>query len=397
VSGQETFPFPLSLDDFGCTADRYARRRQKCPLGTVTLPSGDQACLLVRYDDVAQALRSRSLSRDLRAPRAPRLLADLDMSANPNLIINLDPPEHTRLRRLVQAAFTPARVAAWRPVIQGIASQLLADMAARGPAVDLVSSLARPLALHVMCELLGVPAADREAFTSWTESFFSTAPAQQRMESGGRFLSYVRDLVLTCRASPGDGLIDALIAARDDDDRLTEAELRHMISTLIIAGHENTAGALARGVFALLRDPAQYAALRGDPSLLPAAVEEILRFEMPSEGALLRVATRDLDLPSGGIAAGDAVLACIPSANRDPGHFADPERFDIARTANPHLAFGAGAHFCVGAALARLELGVALEALTGRFPGLRLACDAGNVPFSEATLIRAPRCLPVTW
>jgi nocardicin N-oxygenase len=170
-----------------------------------------------------------------------------------------------------------------------------------------------------------------------------------------------------------------------------------MISTLFIAGHENTAAALARGVYALLRHD-QYSALCADQSLAQSAVEEILRCEMPSQSALLRVAAADLRLPEGEvIAQGEAVLACIPAANRDPAQFSDPERLDIRRDPNPHLSFGSGPHYCVGAALARLEMRVALEALTSRLPALRLDCAPENVRFTTASLIRAPVSLPVAW
>jgi cytochrome P450 len=214
VTSCEAFPFDILPSDYGSTTSHYQQRRNECPIGLVTMPSGDRAWLLVGYDDVEAALRSRSLSRNLRAPSAPRIFAGLDMSANPNLMINLDPPSHTRLRQLVQVAFNISNVKAWQPAIRHLAERLIDDLVANGPAQDLVTSFTRPLAIGVMCEVLGVPSADRQAFTGWSESFFSTAPAEERMASGSEFLRYVRDLIRTCRANPKNGLIDALISAR---------------------------------------------------------------------------------------------------------------------------------------------------------------------------------------
>lgn len=397
MSNADVFPFPILPADFGSSSSNYVRRREKCPMGRVILPSGDQALLLVGYNDVAQVLRSKHFSRDLRAPSAPRVFEGLDMSSNPNLLINLDPPAHTRLRRLVQKAFNPVKISEWQSAIHGIVTRLIDDLIADGPPQDLVKALTSPLAMHAICEIIGVQETGRQIFANWKQGFFSTASAQERLRSGGLFLRRISDLVQACRANPGDGLIDRLVAIQDNAGGLTEPELRHMISTLFIAGYENTSATIARGVFALMRNPPQYKAICADLSIADLAVEEILRYEIASESALLRVASADVTLPSGQVPAGTAVLPCIPAANRDPSYFARPDRFDIHRTQNPHLSFGAGPHFCLGAELARLELSIALKELARRVPSLRLACPAEDVVFTAHSLVRSPLCVPVAW
>jgi cytochrome P450 len=196
---------------------------------------------------------------------------------------------------------------------------------------------------------------------------------------------------------PGDGLVDSLIRARDVDAALSEDELLQMIAALLIGGQENTSATLARGIFTLLRHRDWYAELCADPHLVESAVEEILRFEVPSEGAFLRVTTEDVELPSGVIPKGSAVQVSVPAANRDGNRFQDPERFDIRRQSNPHLTFGVGAHFCIGAPLARLELQVAIAAITGRLPGLRLAISPADVRYAQDTMVRPLLSLPVDW
>ena len=255
------------------------------------------------------------------------------------------------------------------------------------------------LPIRVICQLLDVPPDDQKRLIGWTGTFFSTASASlhERAAANQEFFTYVRDLVASRRARPGNGLVDSLIHAADVAGTLSEAELYQMIVALFIGGQENTSATLARGIFTLLRNREQYEALSADPGLVDGAVEEILRFDVPSEGAFLRVATEDVQLSVGNIEKGCAVQASLAAANRDQSHFSDPERFDIRRAPNPHLTFGAGAHFCVGAPLARLELQIALGTLASRFPGLRLAVPVAGVRYAEDTLVRALLSLPVTW
>jgi len=395
----DAFPFPLHPDEFGTSSRQHRLRREQCPLGEVLLPSGDQAHLVVAYEDVAKVLRDRRFSRNLRYPGAPRMVREADMSDHPDAIINHDPPEHGRFRQTIQGAFSPSQEPVWRPVVQRIVDGLLDSIAAAGPPSDLVKDFAGVLPIAVMCALVGVPAEDTGLFQEWTGVFFAVdqASTEERLRANKEFLAYIRAFLDRRRKEPGQDLVDVLVAACDVEQRLSEAELVQMVTALLIGGHENTASTLARGVFTLLRHPGQFAALRDDPALTGPAVEEVLRFEVPSEGAFLRVATEETPLSAGSVQAGRAVQVSIPGANRDPRHFPDPERFDIHRAANPHLTFGLGAHFCPGAPLARLELSLALRGLAERFPGLRLAIAPEDVRYAEGALIHPLLSLPVAW
>lgn len=391
------FPFVLEPGDFGTPTRLYEPDR--CPLSTIELPSGDLAFFVIGRDDVELVLKDRRFSRNFRYPGAPRMVKETDLSTVPDAIVNVDPPEHTRLRRIITGSFRPRHAAKWRPVIERITADLLDVMVASGPPADLVPGYASLLPIRVMCELLDVPAEDQANIISWTGIFFDTATAStaERTQAGIAFLTYVRDLVVSRRKTPGSGMVDELIEACDSQGALTESELYQMISALFIGGQENTSAILARGVFTLLREPDRYAALVADPGLIEAAVEEILRFDVASEGAFLRVATSDVELAGGVVPRGSAVQVSIPSANRDPSWFTEPASFDLRRASNPHVTFGAGAHFCPGAALARLELQVALAAITARLPGLRLAIPPDEVRYAQDTLVRAILTLPVAW
>jgi cytochrome P450 len=394
----EAFPFHLLPGDFGTPTRLYARQ-PACPIRNIRLPSGDLARLVLDYGDVERVLRDRRFSRNFRYPGAPRLVAVDDMSANPDAIVNVDPPEHTRLRRTVQSAFRPGRTQEWRPVVRRTVDELLDDIVAAGPPADLVARFARLVPIRVICDLLGVSSADQGRLISWTSVFFATSAvsASDRAAAGTEFVGYLRELVADRRAAPGDGLVDSLIAACDADGALSEAELYQMIAAMFIGGQENTSAILARGIFTLLRHRDQFEALAAEPALVESAVEEILRFDVASEGAFLRVSTQDIALSAGTIPAGSAVQVSLPAANRDARRFAEPERFDIRRDPNPHLTFGAGAHFCVGAPLARLELATALGAIVTRLPELRLAGSVAETEYAQDTLVRSLLSLPVAW
>jgi cytochrome P450 len=393
----EAFPFALEPADFGTPTRLYGPDR--CPVSQITLPSGDRAYFVIGRDDVETVLKDRRFSRNFRYPGAPRMVKETDMSTNPDAIVNLDPPEHTRLRRIISGSFRPRHAAAWRPVIGKVVDSLLDDFISAGPPADLVANYAELLPIRVMCDLLDIPAQDQPDLIAWTGIFFETGPAstKERTQAGIAFITYVRDLVARRRAEPGSGIVDELIAACDTEGAMSPAELYQMISALFIGGQENTSAVLARGIYALLREPERYADLVADPTLIEPAVEEILRYEVMSEGAFLRVTTCDVELAGGKIPQGSAVQVSIPSANRDPALFPDPDTFDLRRPANPHLTFGIGAHFCPGALLARLELAVALGTLVARLPDLRLAIRPEEVRYAQDTLVRALLSLPVTW
>ncbi|WP_306316848.1 MULTISPECIES: cytochrome P450 [unclassified Streptomyces] len=395
-----TFPFPPG--PYGSPPAAYAARRAAaCPLAPVTLPSGDEALLATAYDDVRQVLTDPRFSRNLRHPGAPRMLADADFSDDPNALVNMDPPDHTRLRRIVQATFTPRRAESWRPRIQAVTDELLDDLRGREGPVDLMTAFAFPLPIAIICALLGVPAQHSPRFRAWSDAFLSTSTssAPQRAAAATEFSAYVDELIAARREAPGDDLLDALIDAHDEGDRLSEVELARMVRGLIIAGHETTGNVIGRAVVTLLRHPDQLAALRADPeSLLPAAVEEILRTEVPGHGGLLRLAREPVSLPSGAVVEpGQAVLAPVVAANYDPGHFPEPERLDFRRPANKHIAFGHGPHHCLGANLARVELQVAIGSLVTEFPTLALACADQDLSWTTGSRVCGLRSLPVTW
>jgi cytochrome P450 len=308
-------------------------------------------------------------------------------------ILNVDPPEHTRLRKLVQPSFTASAIEKLRPRIQQITDDLLdvaetvaAERGERAPdrQMELISQFSYPLPITVICEMLGIPPEDREQTRRWSEDLLSSQ-SPDRMEeirrNIGEFIAYLRDLFARKRETPGDDLISQLLQVEVDGDRLTEDEVLAMVFILFVAGHITTVNLIANGVFALLTHPEQAAKLRSDPGLVANAVEEVLRYYGPAETTTPRFAREDVELGGQAIAKGDPLLIVLAAADRDPARFADPQAFDITRDdANRHIAFGKGVHACLGAPLARLEGQIALETLFRRYPDLRLA-----VPESEIT------------
>ncbi|RVX43761.1 cytochrome P450 [Nonomuraea polychroma] len=390
-----TWPWPdLPPGPFGTPSHELGRRHAEAPLEHTTMPSGDQVPMIVRYEDVRTVLTSPASSRNLRTPGLPRMVSGTALEDDPAALINQDPPEHTRYRRIMQGTFTPRHIERWRPRAAAIANELID---AAGQEFDVVTDFALPLPARVICEMLGVPMDRFEQFRGWTEMFLSTSQASAEARGSGfaAFMAYARELIKAHRTRPGNDLIDLLIDARDEGDRLSEDELTHMVFTLIMAGHETTASMIIRGTFRLLHHPDQYALLVARPELLEPAVEEILRCEGPGGNGLLRRVTEDLDLSDGTIPAGTVVLPNPTAANHDPSAFDDPLRFDIQRFAgspapNAHLAFGHGTHYCLGANLARMELQEAFRALATRLPGLHAQEDLSTVRWSDDGLIYRP-------
>jgi cytochrome P450 len=298
------------------------------------------------------------------------------------------------LRRLVQKAFTPGRVAALRPRIEAITASLL-DAMAEG-VVDLITAFAFPLPMTVICELLGIPDGDREEFKTWSQVILSsTATFDEYRAAGGAMYAYFTRLLADKRAAPADDLLSALITARDSGDSLDEPELLAMIFLLLVAGHETTVNLIATGTLALLTHPSELSRLRADPSLLPGAIEELLRYANPLNHATDRYAPEPLEVGGVMIPADEPVLVVTSSANRDPARFPDPDRLDLGRDASGHVAFGHGIHYCVGAPLARLEGEIAFGALLSRFPGLSLAVDPATLRWRPSSLIHGLETLPV--
>lgn len=316
------------------------------------------------------------------------------------VLSNTDPPAHTRLRQLVAASFTPRLIEGLRPRVEALVEELL-DRAEEAGRFDAIADFAYPLPAIVIAELLGAPVEDREQFTRWSADIIAFVGSGrvdlERADRADRTISefqrYLAAVIAERRRTPRDDLLSLLIAASVGEAPLSEDELVATCITLLFAGHETTANLIGNGLLALLHHPAQLAALRAQPTLAPAAVEEMLRYDGPVQ-RVRRVATADLELGGRQIRAGELVMAFLGSANRDPEAFADPDRFDIARPAPRHLAFGHGIHFCVGATLARLEAPIALRAIVSRFPGLRL--QEGAAPcFKPNMTFRGLASLPL--
>jgi cytochrome P450 len=368
------------------------------------LPSGDTVRTASRHADVRQLLTDPRFTRDLRRASGTRMVRGEDISDDRDSLLNMDPPRHTRLRRIVAGAFAPRQVTAWRPRVTEITQRLAAEMAGHGSPADLVQAFAFPLPVRVICGLLGVPETDRELFRKWSEAALtmSNMDAEQRATAGREFRDYVRALLAERRRSPGEALIDELLAAHDASGTLTEPELVSLTINLITAGHETTANLIATGVFTLLTEglygglAAAAAASDGFTAPEPL-VEEVLRHATPAQYGMPRVALEDIDLPSGQVRQGETVLPLLARANRDADVFPAPGTFDPERDGAAHLTFGHGAHFCLGANLARLEVETALTVLLTDFPRLELAVPPQDVSWREATLVTGPKALPVRW
>lgn len=391
-------PYPFARASVLDPGAQYDRLRAACPVARVTAPSGDEVFLVTGYDEVRTVLGDARFSREATLrPGAPRLAAPPQRFKS---LLNMDPPEHERVRRLVAREFTPRRVALLRPRIREHAEDLLDAMGRLGPGADLVRCYGLPLPLAVICELLGVPFRDRELFTGWSAAWLATTgPSPQEALAGRAALrDYMAALVADKRRAPGDDLLSALIRVRDRaDGSLDEEELVYLGISLLMAGHETTASQLSNGVFALLTRHRELAAQLRDPRLAPHAVDELLRLYPPGDEALLRIALEDVRLGGTTVPAGSGVLPSVAAANRDGTRFEAPAACDPSRPANPHLAFGHGVHYCLGAGLARAELEIALGALLNRFPDLRLAVDPGAVRRTAGLLVTGVVALPVEW
>ncbi|MGH6653726.1 MAG: cytochrome P450 [Actinocrinis sp.] len=397
-SGPLAYPFarPSALEP----SPEYAELRSRCPVARVVMPSGDPAYLVTGYDDVRTVLSDARFSREATTrPDAPRLSAAPQRFKS---LLNMDPPEHTLVRKLVSREFTARRVAGLRPRIQEHTDALLDAMEASGSPADLVSAFSFPLPVSVICELLGVPFEDQERFTAWAGVFLSTTalPADEILAAQLALRNYMASLVAGKRERPGEDLLSALVAVRDEQDgRLDEEQLIFLGISLLVAGHETTANQISNSVFALLSthtDGRLRAELR-DPDAVERAVEELLRMYPPGDEALLRIAVEDVELGGVGIPAGSAILPSLGSANRDGAQFGSADKMDTGRGANPHLTFGHGAHYCIGSGLARAELQIALRTLLTRFPNLRLAAPATEISRPTGRLVHGVSSLSVAW
>ncbi|MGP3958846.1 cytochrome P450 family protein [Nonomuraea sp. 3N208] len=380
----------------------YARMRQEGPVRSVEGPLGAQVWMVTGYGESRALLNDSRISKHPRyAPQWLRELGIVTADEGPTgtNMLNSDPPDHTRLRRLVSKGFTPRRIEALRPRVQHITDDLLDRMAPLGQA-DLIDAFAYPLPITVISELIGVPEEDRADFRSWTAAML-LLPLEEdlrarRLKGIEAINAYLAALIERKRGDLRPGvprdeqpdLASALVAAADDEDGvLSGRELVGMLNLLLVAGHETTVNLIGNGMAALLRHPDQLALLRAQPDLLPSAIEEMLRYDGPVEQGTGRTAVEDIQIGGVTIPAGSQVTVALAAADRDPGRFPEPDRFDIRREDNAHVAFGHGLHFCLGAPLARMEAEIAFRGLLDRFPDLALACPPEQLRQRPGTAI----------
>ncbi|WP_329379499.1 cytochrome P450 family protein [Streptomyces sp. NBC_01716] len=383
----------------------YAKLRESGPVHQIRTPYGDRLWLIVGHREARAALADPRLSKSPATVGGSMLD---ERVIGPTLLV-VDPPDHTRLRKLVAREFTAHRVAGLRERIQRLTDELIDTMLPAGHG-DLVESLSYPLPITVICELLGVPAADRDVFRAWSTEIVAPAGAASEYTAVHELGAYFDELIEDKRcAGPSGDLLSALLRTRaEDGDRLSAAELRAMAFLLLIAGHETTVNLITNGIRALLSHPGQLAALREDFGLLDGAIEEMLRYDGPVLNGTARFTSEPVTVGDTVIPAYQAVLVGLGAAGRDPARYQDPDRFDIRRTATAtatgakgqnhgHLAFGHGIHHCLGAPLARLEARIAVRTLLERCPGLTLDPDTGPLDWLPGMLIRGVRSLPVRW
>ncbi|MCA1185979.1 MULTISPECIES: cytochrome P450 [unclassified Saccharopolyspora] len=393
VTGHATdpLPFPFPLPTALEPPPEWRRLQQECPVARVRTVIGEDALLLTRYEDV------RAILADPRFTRRP--LDDAEDSSFPNTIAQGE--GHLRWRRLLSRSFTVKRMRALQPRIAGIAHELIDEMLRQGAPADLRTALGFPLPVYVICELLGVPAADRAKFAHWSDHMLNlTRYTEDEVRASGQELwNYLAEHVRAKRAEPGDDLLSELTAISDaDDGRLTETELIATGQALLIAGHETTANMIGKMAAMLLSRRERWESLLADPALVDPAVEEVLRFDanLGSTG-MHRHITEPVEIGGTTIEAGSTVLALMQAANRDEDAFTDAAEMDLARTPNPHLTFGAGPHSCLGQSLARVELRTVLGALLERVPGLELAVPADDLRRREGLLVGGLEEVPVRW
>ncbi|HKT06135.1 MAG TPA: cytochrome P450 [Rugosimonospora sp.] len=393
------YPFPPSPSLYQ-PSPIFGQLREECPVAQVVTPTGFTAWVVTRHTEVRQVLVDPRFSRALAAsPEVPKTALGKLASES---ILGMDPPEHTRLRKLVARAFTARRVEELRPRVTELVDELLLAMQPLPRPVDLVEHFSLPLPVQVICELLGVPAADRHVFHAWSDTLMGgwqrdPADMERALED---LKEYFRKLIAAKRAEPAGDLMTALIAARDEQDRLSEYELVMLGLGLLIAGHETTANMINMFLLTLLHHPAAFARLGAEPELIPQAVEELMRFSQLGDGSgagMPRVTTEEVELGGVRLPAGAVVMAATVAANRDPGLFTDPDRLDLDRGDVPHLAFGAGVHHCLGAPLARMELQEALRGLLRHVPDLRVVVPDSELRFKRGMVVRSLEALPVTW
>ncbi|WP_433369053.1 cytochrome P450 [Streptosporangium sp. CA-115845] len=396
-SHAEAITFPFGRPDPFTPPERLASLREERPVTRMTYPDGRVGWLVTSYPAVRSILadpRFSSRRELLNIPVPFPLMQEMRRPADPGMFIRMDPPDHTRYRRLLTAQFTVRRMKQLEPRIHEITEERLDAMEKAGPPQDLVREFALPIPSLVICELLGVPYSDREEFQQTTAVLLNLESAVEDIRAAvARVAAFFARLIELKRAEPADDLLSGLVTGGE----LTDEELGNIGFLLLVAGHETTANMLGLGTFALLQHPDQLAALRADPSLIDNTVEELLRYLSIIHIGPIRAALEDVEVDGELIRAGEVVTLSVQAANRDPARFTDPDRLDITHPASGHLTFGHGLHQCLGQQLARVEMRTAFPMLFDRFPDLRLAIPAQEVRMRDTMSIYGVRELPVRW
>ena len=398
---------PYDLTSHAFKADphpTYTQIRQNQPVCQHIEANGNAYWLITRYEDAETVSRAHHLfvknyRNSLTIEERAQLPAQSSFEQMLNShMLNQDGADHTRLRGLVNKAFAARNVSQMRTRVQEIADQLL-DQVQHKAQMDLIDDFAFPLPIIVIAELLGIPSADRDQFRAFSNAFISPAHSPEESQRHEKlivdFITYLGRLYDERRQTQCDDLITALLQAEEAGEKLSEEELYSMVILLIVAGHETTVNLIGNGVLTLLQRPAEWANLQANPTLIPAAIEELLRFDGPIDHSTERYAAEDVELNGQQIQRGDKVVISRTAINRDPEHFSAPDKLDVQRSGSRHLGFGFGVHYCLGAALARLEMEVALTTLLRRLPALHLAAPVANLNWRMIALLRGVENLPV--
>jgi cytochrome P450 len=397
--------YVISQEFFQHTRDVMDSLREDSPVSRVQFGDGSYGWLITRYEDVMVLSSDPRVSHDM-----DELRTAIGESRNPggseapdpyggygwiyHNVLYMDPPDHTRLRKLVNKAFTARAIDRLAPRIEETADELLGQMIGLD-AADLMASFAVPLPMAAICELLGIPGEDRPDFWAWSDVINGTSDERDLPATLRTAVEYLTALAERKRANPKPDLLSQMVLASEDGEQLSRKELISMALLMVLAGHDTTVNLLTNGTLAFLEHPDQLALLRSDPSLLPNAIEEILRYDCPVNVSPAIVTRESIELSGVLIPAGEILYVSRFSANRDPRQFIDPDRFDITRDTRGHVGFGHGIHFCLGAPLARVEGRIALGKLFERFPKLRLAVEPEELTYRTSTLMHGPKSLPV--
>lgn len=403
----------MSLDQHNITSPQFKVNpypllqtfREETPIAKIELPGGVPAYLITRYDDVVAAFKDTRFTTDMHTVMPPEMIAQAfsDTEFMNILLSNMlytNPPDHTRLRSLVNVAFTPRQIERWAERIQIITDELLDTLPEHGE-MDLIETFAHPIPMLVFSEVFGIPAPDRYKFREWTVSITDALGDMAKMHSiqpkMEEFLHYIYQLIEEKSAHPAQDVISTLIQAESEGSKLSRQELAGMVLLLLIGGNETTVNLIGNGMFALFQHPEQLAKLKQDPTLMKGAIEEILRYRSPVMNGMERWAQEDFEFRGHQFKKGDMVYISIASANRDIPHCPHAEAFDITRTNNQHNAFGYGIHYCLGAPLARLEGRIAIESLLRRLPNIRLNTDLESLQWRPGSTTMGLDALPVAF